>query len=706
MKKFFRIVLLASAFLFNYNCGNNDENRPATLFSNASAQLIQPVKWKFSVKRESKEEAILIAEAKVEKGWHLYSQTLTNPDGPRPTVFTFEKDKRYELKGETKEPNAHEVFDKVFEMNVKYFDGQAQFSQRVKILTAETFSIKGNVEFQACDDEKCTFETQEFEFLIEGEGAGLAPETTDTASPVTDTMPESRGAVAKSNNPYLLSTVDLNNPLGPCGEKREDLTLWGIFLLGILGGFIALLTPCVFPMIPLTVSFFTKSSIGKKGMRDSMLYGFFIMLIYFLLSVPFHLLPGIDPEVLNQISTNTWLNILFFAIFVVFAISFFGYFEITLPSKWANKADSASNLGGLLGIFFMALTLAIVSFSCTGPILGTLLAGTLNADSVGTIGFLGMNLQLVAVKLTIGMTGFGMALGLPFALFAAFPTWLNSLPKSGGWLNSVKVVLGFVEVALAVKFLSNADLVEQWGLLKRETFFALWFLCGAGLALYIFGIIKFPHDSPVKKFSPLRIFFGTASLAFTVYLFPGIIGAKWWNFNLLSGFPPPSYYSYFQHEHEKQIFTDFETGMRHAREKNKPVMIDFTGWACVNCRKMEENVWPDDRVKNILNEEYVVISLYVDERTVLSPEDQHSVDVPDGEGGVKKKKIKTVGDKWSTLEALTFANNTQPLYVLLSPDSLLLGNPVGYTPDIDEYVEYLNCGLRTYEEVKKEKPAN
>jgi thiol:disulfide interchange protein DsbD len=349
----------------------------------------------------------------------------------------------------------------------------------------------------------------------------------------------------------------------------------------------------------------------------------------------------------------------------------------------------------------MALTLAIVSFSCTGPILGTLLAGTLNADSAGAISFLGMNFQLVAVKLTVGMTGFGLALGLPFAIFAAFPAWLNSLPKSGGWLNSVKVILGFVEVALAVKFLSNADLVEQWGLLRRETFFALWFLCAAGLTLYIFGIIKFPHDSPVKKISASRIFFGAASLAFAVYLFPGIIGAKWWNFNLLSGFPPPSYYSYFQQEHEMKIYTDFETGMRQAKEQNKPVMIDFTGWACVNCRKMEENVWSDDRVKDILNEKYVVISLYVDERTVLSPEEQHSVDVPDGEGGMKKKKIKTIGDKWSTLEALTFANNTQPLYVLLSPDSLLLGNPVGYTPDIEEYMEYLNCGIETYKRIQE-----
>ena len=327
------------------------------------------------------------------------------------------------------------------------------------------------------------------------------------------------------------------------------------------------------------------------------MYGFFIMLIYFLLSLPFHFIPGIDPEVLNKISTNTWLNILFFLIFIVFAISFFGYFEITLPGRWANKTDMASNFGGFLGIFFMALTLAIVSFSCTGPILGTLLAGTLNADSAGTISFLGMNLQIVAVKLSIGMLGFGIALGLPFALFAAFPSWLNSLPKSGGWLNSVKVVLGFVEIALAIKFFSNADLVEQWGFLKRETFFALWFICGIGLTLYIFGIIKFPHDSPVKKLTISRLGMGIAALAFTVYLFPAIIGAKWWSYHLLSGFPPPKYYSYFKQEHEIKIFIDLEEGMTYARKQKKPVMLDFTGWACVNCRKMEDNVWVKKEIK-------------------------------------------------------------------------------------------------------------
>lgn len=699
MKNIFRLLLLTFAFFFQYNFISYFQTKCESIIPLASAQLASPVKWKFSVQRENK-EAILIATAKIEKGWHLYSQKLTSPDGPRPTVFTFEKDARYELIGETWEPDVQEVYDKVFEMNVKFFDEQVQFKQRIKIFSEETFSVKGNVEFQACDDEKCTFENQYFEFIIPGTTDTKASDTNFVTTQTADTTNKS----AQTKNPYIWTSVDINNPKGSCGQKNEEHTLWNIFLLGALGGFIALLTPCVFPMIPLTVSFFTKGTIGKKGIRDSVLYGFFIMLIYFLLSVPFHLIPGIDPEVLNQISTNTWLNLLFFAIFLAFAISFFGYFEITLPSKWANKADTASNIGGMIGIFFMALTLAIVSFSCTGPILGTLLAGTLNAESAGTVNVFGIDLQLVAVKLTVGMTGFGLALGFPFALFAAFPAWLNSLPKSGGWLNSVKVVLGFVEIALAIKFFSNADLVEQWGLLKRELFFALWFLCGVGLTLYIFGIIRFPHDSPVKNFSVLRVLFGTTALAFTTYLFPGIIGAKWWDYHLLSGFPPPKYYSYLDYHHEIKAYTDFEEAAKTALKQKKPILIDFTGWACVNCRKMEEDVWTEDTVKQILNNKYVVVSLYVDERTELSGDKQHIVAVPDGSGGMKKKRIKTVGDKWSTLEALTFGNNTQPLYVLLSPeDTLLLAHPIGYTPKVDEYVEYLNCGLQTYERMRKEK---
>lgn len=686
------IFLCLLFFSFPFLMGKNE----GSVFS----QIQNPVKWEFSAHKTSDTEAELILKAKIEKDWYMYSMNQPTEDGGLPLVIEFEKNNNYKLIGKVIEPKPYEKFDESFEVNVRIFKEEVTLKQKVQLLTQNSFSIKGTLNGQACID-ACILFDKSFEFKIEGSAGTQPADTSDTSQVQVQTPDTVAAAKEASGNPYVFSSVDLNNPAGPCGEEREDLTLWRIFLLGILGGAIALLTPCVFPMIPLTVSFFTKSGPGAKGMRDSMLYGFFIMFIYFLLSLPFHLIPGIDPEVLNQISTNTWLNILFFVIFVVFAISFFGYFEITLPNKWANKTDSASNFGGLAGIFFMALTLAIVSFSCTGPILGTLLAGTLNADSAGSVSFLGMELQIVALKLTIGMLGFGLALGLPFALFAAFPAWLNSLPKSGGWLNSVKVVLGFVEVALAIKFFSNADLVEQWGFLKRETFFALWFLCGIGLTLYIFGVIKFPHDSPVKKIAIPRLGLGLAALGFTVYLFPAILGAHWWNYHLLSGFPPPKYYSYFNQHHEKKIFTDLSEGMAYAREHNKPVMLDFTGWACVNCRKMEEDVWPVEEVKNILDNEYVVISLYVDERTKLSEDKQHSVEVPDGEGGKKRKKIRTIGDQWSTLETLTFGNNTQPLYVLLSPDTVLLGNPVGYTPNVSEYVQYLNCGLETYEKIKK-----
>jgi len=502
------------------------------------------------------------------------------------------------------------------------------------------------------------------------------------------------------NSSYKIPSIDLNNPIGDCGEKKGEKSLWGIFLLGIIGGFIALLTPCVFPMIPLTVSFFTKGSEQRsKAIYNALIYGLFIFATYTLLSLPFHLMPNINPEVLNEISTNPWLNISFFIIFLVFAISFFGYFEITLPSSWSNKAGSGRDIGGVIGIFFMALTLAIVSFSCTGPILGSLLAGTLSSATADTVSFLGFDTALVSLKLSLAMAGFGLALGLPFALFAAFPTWLKSLPKSGGWLNTVKVILGFLEIALAIKFLSNADLVEQWGLIKRETFFALWCLTFLGLVLYLFGFISFPHDSPNQTLSKGRMSFGVVALGFMIYLFPGIIGQDWWSHKFLSGFPPPKYYSYLNHEHQIQnIFHDYDEGVSYAKENAKPILIDFTGWACVNCRKVEDDVWVDKNVKSILNNDYVVISLYVDEKIPLPKEEQEVVDIVTRDGKIKKKKIRTIGNKWSTLQSLTFANNTQPLHVLITPDEELLGHPVGYSyaKNANNYVDYLECGLKAY----------
>jgi thiol:disulfide interchange protein DsbD len=455
----------------------------------------------------------------------------------------------------------------------------------------------------------------------------------------------------------------------------------------MVGGFIALLTPCVFPMIPLTVSFFTKKSQDKKtGVLNASIYGFFIFLIYVLLSLPFHFLDSLDPEILNNISTNVWLNLIFFVIFIVFAISFFGYFEITLPSGLASKVDAKTSVGGIIGIFFMALTLALVSFSCTGPILGSLLAGSLSTDGG-------------AMQLTVGMGGFGFALALPFALFAMFPNLLKSLPKSGGWLTSVKVVLGFIEIAMAIKFLSNADLVTHWGLVKREVFFAVWIICGFLIVLYLLGKIRFPHDAPLKKISTTRWILAAIFLAMTIYLLPGVTNTKYANRQLISGFPPPLSYSLYKNAAkgvEANVVNDYEAALKLAKEQHKPILIDFTGWACVNCRKMEENVWPDEKVKALIEEDYILVSLYVDDRKLL-PEDQQFLFTTNTG---RKKEIKSIGDKYATMQTENFVNNSQPYYVLISPDEKLLTKPVGYTPNAGEYANWLKCGLDAFKKNK------
>ena len=657
---------------------------------NLFAQIEDPVEWAFSVEKINNDIYNLVINADIEPGWNVYSQQV-DPDGPIPTNFIFEESDDFLLIDSVVESNTKTKFDPVFQMNLSSFEDKAVFKQKVKIINVNIETIKGELEFMVCNATMC-----------------LPPDYVDMLfdfKKKTNFSLKQQQSVDSINNKYIIPTIDLNNPLGDCGEKKEEKSLWGIFLLGIFGGFIALLTPCVFPMIPLTVSFFTKDSEDKaRAIYNACIYGLFIFLTYTVLSLPFHLMPSINPEVLNQISTNPWLNISFFVIFLVFAISFFGYFEITLPSSWSTKAGSGSNIGGMLGIFFMALTLAIVSFSCTGPILGSLLAGTLSSATADTISFLGFNTALVSLKLSLAMAGFGLALGLPFALFAAFPTWLKSLPKSGGWLNTVKVVLGFLEIALAIKFLSNADLVEQWGLIKRETFFALWFLTFSGLALYLFGFIRFPHDSPNSHPGKLRQSFGVLTLVFTIYLFPGVIGQNWWNHNLLSGFPPAKYYSYFNPDHQiKNIFKDYDKGIKYAQTHNKPIMIDFTGQACVNCRKIEEAIWVEKRVKEILDNDYVVISLYVDEVTLLPKDQQEEVDIVTRDGKIKKKKIKTTGNKWSTLQSLTFGNNTQPLYILMTPDEILLGNPIGYSyaKSVSNYINYLECGLDAFDSLNE-----
>ncbi len=477
--------------------------------------------------------------------------------------------------------------------------------------------------------------------------------------------------------------LDIKKPVADCGDDgTANKSLLTIFLLGLGGGLIALLTPCVFPMIPVTVTFFTKKSQDrKKGVFNAVLYGLFIFLIYVLITIPFHLAGNTNPEIFNNISTNVWLNLVFFAIFVTFALSFFGLFEIGLPASLANKSDSKSGLGNIAGIFFMATTLAIVSFSCTGPILGTLLVGVANQG---------------AWPLTVGAAGFGIALGLPFALFALFPNWLQSLPRSGGWMTDVKVVLGFIEVALAIKFLSNADLVQQWGIIKREIFIGSWALISLLIVLYLTGLLKLGHSSPVKKFGAIRIFFIALFSVTTIYLVPGVTNTKYANLKWISGFPPPMCYSIYSHPVNcvtgfQPLENEFELALEKAKAENKPVLIDFTGWACVNCRKMEESIWTDPAVQQLMRDSFVVVSLYVDERRNLPLTEQMLYKDSSG----REKPIITVGDKWATFQTVNFGATSQPQYIIMSADQKALAKPKYYRPSLTpkEFEEWLKCGI-------------
>ena len=488
------------------------------------------------------------------------------------------------------------------------------------------------------------------------------------------------GGQAATGSRILIPTIDIDHPVADVGDSiKKDSSYLSIFLLGFLGGLIALFTPCVFPMIPLTVSFFTgKNGRPGKGKGSAVLYGFFIFLIYLLITIPFHIAGKTNPDIFNNISTNVWLNLAFFVVFVVFAISFFGYFEITLPSAFANKVDSKSGLGNIAGIFFMALTLAIVSFSCTGPILGTLLAGVADGG---------------AWPLTAGAAGFGLALGLPFALFALFPNWLQSIPKSGGWMTDLKVVLGFVELALAVKFLANADNVKQWGILKREVFIGLWIIIGILVVLYLIGKIRFSHSTPPKKYGPVRIFFIVLFAAITLYLVPGLTNTNAARLSLISGFPPPVCYSLYKEpvNCDKPLL-DYEEAIRLAREKNKPVLIDFTGWACVNCRRMEEKVWTDKAVEKLMKEDFILVSLYVDERTMLPPGERQVYTAKNG----SEKTIRTIGDKWTAFQVDNFGATSQPQYAIISPDEKALVRTKFYTPDPREFEAWLKAGLEAH----------
>ncbi len=658
--------------IFNIQLPDTAKNN--VLNGNAlNSQILEPISWSSKAKKLSKDEYEIEYIAKIDSGWHLYSQFMEREDGPIATSFTFNENVGFNVNGKTLEPDTKAVFDPVFDMDIKYFSNEARFTQIVKITDSSLKAIPSEVFFMVCDDTKC-----------------LAPTTFVFNTPLDGSVNVLKESLEVDDKSQSLSNALNLNVTGWDNFEAEEVkekSNFMIFILGFLGGLIALLTPCVFPMIPLTVSFFTKSSgNGKKGLANAMLYGFFIFLIYVLLSLPFHVLDSLDPEILNNVSTNVTLNIIFFVIFIAFAFSFFGYYELTLPASWSNALDSKANkIGGWIGVFFMALTLAIVSFSCTGPILGTLLGSSLSSDGG-------------AIQLTLGMSGFGLALALPFTLFAMFPKWLNSLPKSGGWLNTVKVVLGFIELALALKFLSNADLVEHWGLLKREVFIGLWIIIGIGLLLYLLGKIKFPHDGPFQKISFSKWSFIFLVFAFVVYLIPGLTNTKYANLELLSGFPPPMFYSLYEKDSECPLslncYKDLESGIEAAKAENKPIMLDFTGWACVNCRKMEEQVWSQDKVYDVLNEDYIIVSLYVDDRKLLQKEEQFQFKKANG----SLKSIKTIGDKWATLQTLNFKNNSQPYYVLLNHDMELLNSTTAYTPDADEYYNWLIVGLENFEE--------
>ena len=641
------------------------------LSASANAQTeANPVVWETSVEKISDTEYDLTFTGSILENWYVYSQY--NPeDASLPMEITIpEGQTGFQLIGKASEGKTYKKYSETWGKDEIIFKKSAVVTQRIQLTDKEITQVTLNLFGQVCKTSCIQFEDN-YRFSLNGS-------TLKKQEVVLDEKSKLRSNKLKldlKNTTFLKETTN----------DAEDSSWFNIFLLGFAGGLLALLTPCVFPMIPLTVSFFTKQSQSKsKGIANAILYGLFIVVTYVLLSVPFHLIDGLDPNVLNTISTNIWLNIFFFVVLVFFAGSFFGYYEITLPSSWGNKMDTASNTGGISGIFFMALTLAIISFSCTGPILGSLLAGSITATGE------------TANQLTAGMSGFGVALALPFALFALFPSWLNSLPKSGGWLNTTKVILGFLELAFAFKFLSNSDLVGHWGIFKRELFIGIWILIFTGLTLYLFAKIKFPHDSPVRKLSFSRISFGILVGAFVVYLIPGLFKTPAWELNLLSGFPPPQFYSIYEQESDCPLgldcYKDFEEGLAAAKKANKPILLDFTGWACVNCRKMEENVWSKNNIYTLLKKEYILISLYVDDYEKELPEEEQFTYL---KANGNAKKIKTYGDKWSTFQIVNFKNASQPYYILMNANLEILNTPQQYT-DEDTYFDWLQKGIRNF----------
>ncbi|TDO94986.1 protein-disulfide reductase DsbD family protein [Flavobacterium sp. 245] len=669
-------------------------------FAKSNAQILEPVKWTSKIEKKAGNNAVLIFDGTIEKDWHMYSQ-FTPEGGPLALEIAFKNQKgNYELVGKAKEGKTKTAFNDVFGVNETFFEGKAHIEQEIKIINPNLKTVDVDFDFQVCK-EVCINSNKKFSIAIpstfnmeavpaiteakkdETKVAGIA---VDTIAKATDTA---KVQVVKSNIEEPVSKEDMPAPV-------PTRSLWSIFFLAFLGGFAALLTPCVFPMIPMTVSFFTKQSKSRaKGIRNAIIYGFSIIAIYVILGLIVTKIFGADA--LNALSTDVWFNLIFFVILVVFATSFLGAFEIMLPNSWANKADQQADKGGIIGILFMALALAIVSFSCTGPIVGTLLVDAASNGGIAPV---------------VGMLGFSSALALPFMLFAMFPGWLNSLPKSGGWLNTVKVVLGFLELALAFKFLSNADLVLQLHFLEREVFLAIWIAIFGTLALYLFGKITLPHDSPTHHISVGRLSLGLLVLSFTIYMIPGLWGAP---LKLISAFPPPQTYSESPFgfggsangtaatsdikglpegaelgPHGIMVFHDYEDGLAYAKSINKPIMLDFTGYACVNCRKMENNVWSDPTVLPILKNDVVLISLYVDDKRELPKEEQFVTKAGD--------EIITVGDKWTDFMISRYKTNTQPLYVItdLEGNNLNSSKPTISYVSTEEYLHWLKEGISNF----------
>ena len=628
-----------------------------------------PITFETQVNKISENTFELVTTANIQNKWRLYSQNLSS-GGAIPTEFIFNnKSQSIKLIGDVKESQSITKFDPIFQVEQSYFENKSTFTQLIE--TNKTIdNISAVIAYQACDDIVCIF--REANLIFNFDGSTLAIDNIDLTSDIY----ENNNALAIDlKNTELLSTINDSSAL----TSNSYLNL---FILGFIGGLLALLTPCVFPMIPLTVSFFTNNNNNSKNNSkfNAITYGLFIIGIYLSLSIPFHFLDSINPEILNSISTNAGLNIFFFIVFVLFAFSFFGFYEITIPSKWVNSIDSKSNsIGGYIGIFFMALTLVLVSFSCTGPILGSLLVGSISS-------------QGGAIQLTIGMLGFGVALALPFTIFALFPNLLSTLPKSGRWMNTFKVILGFLELGFAFKFLSNADLVEHWGILKREVFIGIWVLISFALSMYLLGLYKFPPENKSVITSKFNLILGFFVLGFSVYLFPALLQNGSDKARILSGFTPPAFYSIYSKSNDCPLgftcFKDFDSGLSYAKSQNKPILLDFTGWACVNCRRIEENVWTDPQVYSLINDNFVLISLYVDDRKELDVKDFITLKYKSG----KEKIIKTVGEKGATFQAINFKSASQPYYVLLDNDLRILNKPIQYTSK-DKYLNWLKEGL-------------